>query len=434
MFLKNCLFKHLLFNLEVILKVYLVGGAVRNMLLNLPVHDKDWVVVGSTPQYMLDKNYRKVGRDFPVFIHPITKEEYALARKDRKKGKGYTGFICDYSSNITLKEDLFRRDLTINAIACDNIGNIIDPFLGQLDLKNRILRHISPAFQEDPLRVLRVARFAAEFAHLGFIIAQETLYLMKSITKKKELLHLVAERIWRETEKGLLTISPHVYFQVLYQCHALNFLFPEINFLYKKNYFFMQNSNLHIVNFIFLELFRVSKITQEIDIRFASLVQFLNIFYVYYHHNKLSLFFCKKSAILTQNFCDRLKVSIKTKKLAIFVCSFYFFLQNIHIQSSSDIVSFFNKIDVWRKPKFLDNFFYLKIYQLSSVTLPQKFRCYSIGKILKKMFNVIKNISINSFNTKKKLHGLDIRNELYRLRVLKLQEWRKNLYNKNLKS
>ncbi len=190
------------------MKIYLVGGAVRDALLGLPVKDRDWVVVGSTPQEMLDAGYQQVGRDFPVFLHPQTHEEYALARTERKSGSGYTGFTCYAAPDVTLEDDLKRRDLTINALAQDDNGEIIDPYNGLGDLQNRLLRHVSPAFGEDPLRVLRVARFAARYAHLGFRIADETLTLMREMTHAGELEHLTPERVWKETESALTTRNP----------------------------------------------------------------------------------------------------------------------------------------------------------------------------------------------------------------------------------
>lgn len=193
------------------MKIYLVGGAVRDALLGLPIKDKDWVVVGATPQEMLDAGYQQVGRDFPVFLHPQTREEYALARTERKSGSGYTGFTCYAAADVTLEADLQRRDLTINAIARDDDGEIIDPYNGRDDLENRLLRHVSSAFSEDPLRVLRVARFAARYAHLGFRIADETMTLMRDMTAAGELEHLTPERVWKETEGALTTRNPQVF-------------------------------------------------------------------------------------------------------------------------------------------------------------------------------------------------------------------------------
>ena len=191
---------------------YLVGGAVRDELLNLPIKDRDWVVTGATPDDLLSHNFQQVGKLFPVFLHPETKEEYALARTEVKKGQGYTGFICDFSPAISLEEDLARRDLTINAIAKDKDGTLIDPYQGIRDLNNRIFRHVSDAFIEDPLRVIRVARFSARFEQFGFNIASETLVLMTQISQSGELESLNQERIWRELEKSLSYPNPESFF------------------------------------------------------------------------------------------------------------------------------------------------------------------------------------------------------------------------------
>ncbi|VTP67373.1 Multifunctional CCA protein [Serratia rubidaea] len=214
------------------MKIYLVGGAVRDSLLELPVVDRDWVVVGATPEQLLAQGYQQVGKDFPVFLNPQTHEEYALARTERKSGHGYTGFTCYAAPDVTLEEDLLRRDLTINAIAQTTEGELVDPYHGVQDLNARVLRHVSAAFGEDPLRVLRVARFAARFAHLGFTIAPETAALMRQMADSGELAALTAERVWKETEKALQSRSPQVYFQVLRDCHALGVLFPEIDALF----------------------------------------------------------------------------------------------------------------------------------------------------------------------------------------------------------
>jgi len=208
---------------------YLVGGAVRDRLLSLPVHEQDWVVVGSTPQEMLHLGFRQVGKDFPVFLHPHTAEEYALARTERKSGKGHKGFQVFSSPDITLEEDLLRRDLTINAIAEDEHGNLTDPYGGLDDIKNRILRHISPAFSEDPLRVLRVARFAARFWHLGFTIDSNTLQLMSSISHSDELEQLSKERIWQETKRSLETTHPEIYVLILFHVGALEKIAPTLH-------------------------------------------------------------------------------------------------------------------------------------------------------------------------------------------------------------
>jgi len=211
------------------MQIYLVGGAVRDKLLGLPVKERDWVVVGATPEEMLALGYKQVGRDFPVFLHPETGDEYALARTERKSGHGYTGFAVHASPDVTLEEDLRRRDLTINAMAETPDGKLIDPFHGREDLDNGVLRHVSPAFVEDPVRILRVARFAAAFAKWGFHVAHGTNALMRKMVADGEVDYLVPERVWAELAKALATDSPHVFFQALRGCGALAVLFPEID-------------------------------------------------------------------------------------------------------------------------------------------------------------------------------------------------------------
>ncbi|HAF55713.1 MAG TPA: multifunctional CCA addition/repair protein [Thauera sp.] len=212
------------------MQAYVVGGAVRDALLELPVKDRDWVVVGSTPEEMLARGFRPVGRDFPVFLHPHTGEEYALARTERKSGHGYTGFVCHASPEVTLEEDLLRRDLTINAIARAEDGTLIDPYGGQRDLAARVFRHVSPAFAEDPLRILRVARFAARF--VDFTVAPETRALMRQMVAAGEVDHLVAERVWQELARGLMEARPSRMIGVLRDCGALAVILPEVDRLF----------------------------------------------------------------------------------------------------------------------------------------------------------------------------------------------------------
>jgi tRNA nucleotidyltransferase (CCA-adding enzyme) len=214
------------------MRVYEVGGAVRDALLGLPVEERDWVVVGASADELLTNGFRRVGKDFPVFLHPHTHEEYALARTERKTAPGYTGFEFDAAPTVTLEQDLQRRDLTINAIARTEDGELIDPWSGRADIEARVLRHVSPAFREDPLRVLRVARFAARFSVLGFTIAHETLELMKEIVAAGEIEALRPERVWQETIKALATEQPDVYFATLRACHALERVFPEVDALF----------------------------------------------------------------------------------------------------------------------------------------------------------------------------------------------------------
>ena len=237
------------------MRIYKVGGAVRDTLLGRPYHETDWVVVGSEPKAMLTAGYTQVGRDFPVFLHPKTKEEYALARTERKTAPGHQGFTVHADPSVTLEQDLERRDLTINAMAMDDDGKVIDPYSGQADLQAKLLRHVSPHFVEDPLRVLRVARFAARYHHLGFYIADDTLALMTDIAGAGELSHLSVERVWVETEKALGEQHPEVYWQVLADCSALPVLMPEV-----------------AVSQGIAALARTAPNTQRVDARWAALL------------------------------------------------------------------------------------------------------------------------------------------------------------------
>jgi tRNA nucleotidyltransferase (CCA-adding enzyme) len=212
--------------------VYLVGGAVRDHLLGLPEGDRDFVVVGATPEQMLAQGFKPVGRDFPVFLHPRTHEEYALARTERKAGRGHRGFVVDADPSVTLEEDLGRRDFTINAIARRSDGSLVDPFGGARDIEARLLRHVGPAFSEDPLRVLRAARFMARFAPLGFRVADDTMAMMRTMVESGELAELVPERVWQELSRALASAAPSAFVRTLHQCGALAVVLPEVEALY----------------------------------------------------------------------------------------------------------------------------------------------------------------------------------------------------------
>lgn len=245
-------------------QIYQVGGAVRDELLGKSVKDRDWVVVGATAEDLVAQGYQQVGKDFPVFLHPKTKEEYALARTERKQGHGYGGFAVFATPDVTLEEDLLRRDLTINAMAKDEDGNLYDPYGGYDDLNARILRHVSPAFEEDPLRVLRLARFYARFYDDGFTIAQDTAQLVHNMVKSGELDHLVAERIWLETHKALSEVNAEHYFKALYDLGALNVVFPAL-----QSYF---DANMSAVDTMFTALRISIKTGQGMHIRVALLL------------------------------------------------------------------------------------------------------------------------------------------------------------------
>jgi len=254
------------------LENYLVGGAVRDQLLGMPVAERDYVVVGATPQQMLALGFRLVGKDFPVFLHPTTHDEYALARTERKIGPGYTGFACYAAPDVTLEDDLARRDLTINAMAQTAAGQIIDPFGGQADLQHKILRHVSPAFVEDPVRILRVARFAARFKQLGFRVAQETMILMQNMVRQGEVNALVPERVWQEFTRALQEQDPQEFIVILRQCGALAILFPELDSLFgipnPVQWHPEIDSGVHVL----MVLMQAARLTTDPATRFAALV------------------------------------------------------------------------------------------------------------------------------------------------------------------
>lgn len=335
------------------MQIYLVGGAVRDALLNITIKDKDWVVVGSTPKQLIDLGYSQVGADFPVFLHPKTKEEHALARTERKSGSGYQGFICDFSPDISLEDDLLRRDLTINAMAQTEEGVIVDPYNGQKDIEEKILRHVSDAFSEDPLRVLRVARFAARFAHLGFSIAEETLALMKDIAASGELASLTPERVWQETERALSESQPWVYFQALRDCDALSIIFPEINNLFGIPQPEKHHPEIDCGIHTLMVLEQASKLTKDISIRWASLLHDLgkgltraDILPSHYGHEQSG-----EKLVIAVN--KRLKTPNEFKDLSKLVCLYHTHVHRVFELKAQTILKFFNAIDLWRKPERL---------------------------------------------------------------------------------
>jgi tRNA nucleotidyltransferase (CCA-adding enzyme) len=298
------------------MEFYLVGGAVRDKLLNFPVKERDWVVLAETPEAMMKKGFRPVGKDFPVFLHPETQEEYALARTERKTAPGYKGFVIHAAPDVTLEQDLIRRDLTINAMAMTPDGQLIDPYGGQQDLNRRILRHVSPAFAEDPVRILRVARFAARYQHLGFTVAEETRELMQSMVKAGEADHLVPERVWAELNKALNEQSPSAFFYTLKQCGALEQIFPEINRLFgvpqPEKYHPEIDTGVHVL----LCLEQSALLSTSAEVRFAALVHDLGkgitpeeLWPHHYGHEQ------KGQAVLDA-LCNRLRIPNSFKSLA----------------------------------------------------------------------------------------------------------------------
>lgn len=337
------------------LQRYLVGGAVRDKLLNIDSYDRDWVVVGSTPQEMKNLGFSAVGKDFPVFLHPKTKEEHALARTERKSGSGYTGFECYFAPDVSLEEDLMRRDLTINAIAQDDKGQLYDPYHGQQDLSNRILRHVSDAFVEDPLRVLRVARFAAKLHHLNFTVAPETMVMMSEIVQSGELAHLTAERVWQEWHKSLSTPHPEVFLSVLRECGALAVVLPEIDALFgvpqPEKWHPEIDTGIHTL----MVAQQAALLSPSLPVRFAAQVHDLGKGITPESEWPSHKMHCHTGLKIIKKLCDRVRVPNEFRDLALLVCDQH---SNIHRAGELKPTTFLkvlNKFDVWRKPERLND-------------------------------------------------------------------------------
>jgi tRNA nucleotidyltransferase (CCA-adding enzyme) len=401
-------------------KTFLVGGAVRDALLRLPVKDRDWVVVGATPDNMLEQGYQQVGRDFPVFLHPRSREEYALARTERKNGKGYTGFVTQFAPDVTLEQDLQRRDLTINAIAQADDGSLIDPYHGQQDLASRTLRHVSSAFNEDPLRVLRVARFAARFAHLNFRVADETQALMREMAESGELADLTAERVWKETEKALLTRNPQVYFQVLRDCGALQVLFPELDALYGIPAPIKWHPEIDTGVHALMTLTMSAVLSDELDVRFATLFHDVGKAltppekWPSHHGHGLA------GVPIVEALCQRLRVPNQVRDLALIVTEFHDIVHTIERQSAESLIALFDRIDAWRKPDRVEKMVLTSEADargragLESMAYPQ-------GDYLRRAFTLAQAVPTKDV-VAAGFKGPAVREELTRRRVIAVQE------------
>ncbi|MGP1929049.1 MAG: multifunctional CCA addition/repair protein [Arsenophonus sp. ER-BJ3-MAG3] len=405
------------------MQIYLVGGAVRDQLLGLPVSDRDWVVVGSTPNDLIKLGFQQVGKDFPVFLHPKTREEYALARKERKTNVGYTGFSCYTAPNVTIEEDLLRRDLTINAIAQTEDGKLIDPYHGEQDIKNRLLRHVSNSFTEDPLRILRVARFAARLSKQNFFISSKTQSLMKKMVFNYELNTITPERIWVETKKALQSSSPETYFNILYNCGALTIIFPEINKLFSM--FTTEETHLKINKEIdmFLTLKMAASLTDDIETRFAALCyDFIQIlsksknYYRYYDH-------AIKSSIFIEAICNRIRIPNKIKELAKLAAEFHLKIHLINLLEPENIIDLFNKLDSWRKPSRINQLSI--IYKaVSSVQIEQENITHLQSEFFIEALKIAQQVSYKNM-IKKNIKGHEIRDELTKERIKALTIWRR---------
>ena len=302
------------------METYLVGGSVRDQLLGLPIRDKDWVVVGACPEQMLELGFRSVGKDFPVFLHPKTNEEYALARTERKVAPGYKGFAIHASPDVTLEQDLARRDLTINAIAQSHDGKLIDPYNGQADLKNKCLRHVSPAFTEDPVRVLRIARFAARF---DFSIADETKILIRHMVDSNELDHLVPERVWLELTKAMSTEKPSLFFTTLRNVGALKNLFPEVDRLFGVPQVPKWHPEVDTGIHVMMVIDQAAKLSTDIAVIFAALCHDLGKGTTPAETLPDHKGHEARSIELTQLLCERLRVPKDIHNLALKVAEYH---------------------------------------------------------------------------------------------------------------
>lgn len=335
------------------MQTYLVGGCVRDKLLGLPVKDRDWVVVGAGPDEMLDLGFRPVGKDFPVFLHPDTQEEYALARTERKAGRGYHGFTFYAEPDVSLEQDLARRDLTINAIAEDPDGNIIDPFNGQLDLQNGVLRHVSPAFAEDPVRVLRIARFAARF---GFSIADETKALIAEMIADGELEFLVPERVWQELYKALQSDRPSLFFTSLREVGALEKLFPEVDRLFGVPQIPKWHPEVDTGVHVMMVIDQAARLTDDVSVRFAALCHDLgkgltpaDILPSHKGHEATSIH-------LTRDLCKRLRVPKETTALAVRVAEFHTDVHLLFELDADRVLTVLEGVDSFRRPQRFEQY------------------------------------------------------------------------------
>ncbi len=333
------------------MKIYLVGGAVRDEQLGLPVTERDWCVVGATPEQLKELGYRQVGKDFPVFLHPETGEEYALARTERKTGPGYHGFAFRTSPDVTIEDDLSRRDITINAMAMDADGRLVDPFNGRGDIKARRLRHVSGAFIEDPVRVLRVAKFAARFADHGFKVADETLALMSRIVQNGEVNDLVPHRVWKETETALAGPRPRVFFEVLRDCGALAVVFPEVESLFGVPQPEKWHPEIDCGIHAMMVVDRAAALSPDVDVRFAALVHDLGKATTPASKLPQHPGHEKRSVRLINAMANRLPLPSACRELALLVAEFHGHSHKAFELRASTILKVLERVDAFRRPE-----------------------------------------------------------------------------------
>ena len=404
------------------MKIYLVGGAVRDELLDFPVIENDWVVVGADPQQLIQLGYEKIGKDFPVFLHPATKEEYALARTERKTGRGYTGFECYAAADVTLEDDLARRDLTINAIAKDKNGKYIDPYGGMQDIENRILRHVSPAFTEDPLRILRIARFASRYAHLGFTIAKETEALMANMVASGEVKDLVPERIWKETKRALSQEKPRVYFEVLRSCGALAELFPELDALFGVPQVPEHHPEIDCGLHALMALDQACTLSKSAAVRFSALFHDLgkavtkpDVLPHHYGHETATIPIAKA-------LCSRLTVPNSYRDLLLIAAEYHTHCHKALELRSKTLVKLFKKLDAFRKPQRFYDFLLVCEADARGRTGLEK-RPYPQTQFLKGAFEACREIETKPF-IEQGLQGEQLGEAIQRQRISLVKQYK----------
>lgn len=338
------------------MEIFLVGGAVRDKLMALTPRERDWVVVGATPENMLELGYQQVGKDFPVFLHPETHEEYALARTERKTAPGYKGFSIHADDKVTLEEDLLRRDLTINAMAETSTGELIDPFNGQQDIKDKILRHVSPAFSEDPVRILRVARFAARFAHLGFTVADDTNKLMQDMVTAGEVDALVPERVWQEFDRALGEQHPSRFIEVLRDCGALKVLFPEIDRLFGVPQPEKHHPEIDTGVHTLMVLEQAARLSDDTEVRFAALVHDLGKGITPKEEWPKHIEHEKSGVPLVKAICERYRVPNNYRDLAMLVTPYHLHYFRIGEMRPETILKTLENLDAFRRPERFEQF------------------------------------------------------------------------------
>jgi tRNA nucleotidyltransferase (CCA-adding enzyme) len=377
------------------MKTYLVGGAVRDELLDFPHKEKDWVVVGATPDEMLGAGFQQVGKDFPVFLHPKTKEEYALARTERKTSPGYKGFAVHATPDVTLEEDLLRRDLTINAIANDEAGDIIDPFNGVQDIHDKILRHVSPAFTEDPVRILRVARFAARYLHLGFIVADETMQLMKDMVANGEVDSLVPERVWQEMQKALSERSPARFIEVLRDCGALRHILPELDKLFGIPQPEAHHPEIDTGIHTLMVLQQACRLSDDTEVRFAALMHDLGKGVTpqveWPHHIEHEA----RGAEIVLDICKRLRIPNDYRDLAEHTARFHLHYHRALELKPVTVVKTLEQLDAFRKPQRFEKF--LLASEADARGRPgYENRSFPQGSYFRKAFDAAREVDIKS--------------------------------------